>query len=140
MKKIAMSWGELVLLILLIAAGLGIENTSESIVGRALQGQDPTIEKFEADSGVPILQASLAISQTQLTVAETQLSEQDLELQRQKIALGRLVNLYPSAAAAATSLQTAGITGEALQAYAALYADREATKRTVSGLENSSRN
>ena len=94
------------------------------------------MEKFEADSGVPILQASLAISQTHLPVAETQLSEQDLELQRQKIALGRLVNLYPSAAAAATSLQTAGITGEALQAYAALYANREATKRTVSGLEN----
>ena len=136
MKKIAMSWGEFVLLILLVAAGLGIENASESMVGRGLQGQDPIMEKFEADSGVPILQASLAISQTQLTVAETQLSEQDLELQRQKLALGRLVNLYPSAAAAATSLQTAGITGEALQAYAALYADGEATKRTVSGLEN----
>ena len=33
MKKIAMSWGELVILILLVAAGLGIENASESIIG-----------------------------------------------------------------------------------------------------------
>jgi hypothetical protein len=94
-SKIAVSWLEIILVILLITCGMGIWSFIDQEINQSLKGKEPALEKFQQDLRLPQLQRELNLAQEELTIIRKKLLEHRIEQDRQSAKLKFIEKTHP---------------------------------------------
>jgi hypothetical protein len=133
MQKVATSWLELTLLILLVLGGMGLWVLAERQISKDMQAQEPREEDFRQK--VTDQQAELAVIQNELATTQEKLLQQRLEVEQLILVRDAQASIHPqllelSPITTATLL----IPAEVLQTYLQTQIDLATTARSVNNL------
>lgn len=130
MKRVALSWLELILLILLVLGGMGVWKTTEQVAVTDLKDEMPREEDFQHQ--VFVRQVELSTVQDELTQAEQEALQKQLELEQLILRKQELEAAYPQLQSLVSmSTVTPTLPTDVIQAYLAAVADLEETRELV---------
>jgi hypothetical protein len=132
-SKVALTWLEVCLIVLLVAIGLGIWAYVEKQVDDSASATEPREEEFQIREGVRAAESELAAAKDEVTALRTKLMEQWLEKARETATAESLGEAFPQVHKLLTTISSVQI--ERVQEGARTWSEIEVNRRFLAQLD-----